>query len=98
ARELSDRALAWQRSAGVQRRLVGFEMTANGIARHRYAIHDAVRKVIQVNTMLHDSPERVNASPYQDGWMVQIVVGSSDETKSLLDPPSYRTFPHERAD
>jgi aminomethyltransferase len=34
-------ALAWQRAAGVTRRLVGFEMTGRGIARHGYAIHDA---------------------------------------------------------
>jgi len=34
-------ALAWQRAEGVKRRLVGFEMTGRGIARHGYAIHDA---------------------------------------------------------
>jgi aminomethyltransferase len=33
-------ALAWQRAEGVKRRLVGFEMTGRGIARHGYAIHD----------------------------------------------------------
>ncbi|HVU53242.1 MAG TPA: glycine cleavage system aminomethyltransferase GcvT [Polyangia bacterium] len=34
-------ALLKQRAAGPKRKLVGFEMTARGIARHGYAIHDA---------------------------------------------------------
>ncbi|HVV48034.1 MAG TPA: glycine cleavage system aminomethyltransferase GcvT [Polyangia bacterium] len=33
-------ALAWQRAVGVRRRLVGFEMTGRGIARHGYPIYD----------------------------------------------------------
>jgi len=33
-------ALVRQRALGVKRRLVGFEMTERGIARHGYAIHD----------------------------------------------------------
>jgi aminomethyltransferase len=35
-------ALAWQRAVGVQRRLIGFEMTGRGVARHGYAIYDPV--------------------------------------------------------
>jgi len=34
-------ALVKQRAEGIRRQLVGFEMTARGIARHGYAIHDA---------------------------------------------------------
>jgi glycine cleavage system T protein (aminomethyltransferase) len=34
-------ALTKQRAEGPKRKLVGFEMTARGIARHGYAIHDA---------------------------------------------------------
>jgi aminomethyltransferase len=34
-------ALLKERAAGVTRKLVGFEMTGRGIARHGYAIHDA---------------------------------------------------------
>jgi aminomethyltransferase len=39
-------ALVRQRAAGVTRKLVGFEMTARGIARHGYAIQDAEGKKI----------------------------------------------------
>ena len=35
-------ALVKQRAEGPKRKLVGFEMTARGIARHGYAIHEAV--------------------------------------------------------
>jgi glycine cleavage system H protein len=55
-------------------------------------------KVMKVNAALYAAPENVNTSPYGDGWMVQIVVASSDEKKSLMDPATYRTFLHEQAE
>ncbi|SRR5579871_6169469 len=55
-------------------------------------------QVVKVNAMLYAAPEYVNTSPYGEGWMVQIVVTSSDETKSLMDPTAYRTFLHAQAE
>jgi aminomethyltransferase len=40
-------ALVRQRAAGVARKLVGFEMTARGIARHGYAIHAATGRLAE---------------------------------------------------
>jgi aminomethyltransferase len=37
-------ALAAQREAGVSRRIVGFEVTGRGIARHGYAVHAGGRE------------------------------------------------------
>ena len=39
-------ALVAQRARGPARKLVGFEMTARGIARHGYAIHDAAGQTV----------------------------------------------------
>ncbi|HVV48033.1 MAG TPA: glycine cleavage system protein GcvH [Polyangia bacterium] len=55
-------------------------------------------QVVKVNAALYAAPENVNASPYGEGWMVQIVVTTLDEKKSLMDPASYRTLLHEQAE
>ena len=39
-------------------------------------------KILRVNSMLHDAPEQINANPYAEGWMVEIVLADSEETSS----------------
>lgn len=46
-------------------------------------------KVIEVNAALTDSPEKVNESPYEDGWMIVIEMGNQDELGELLDANGY---------
>ena len=45
-------------------------------------------KVVSVNTKLEESPELINESPYDFGWMVTIE--PSGELEDLLDSNSYR--------
>ena len=45
-------------------------------------------EVVEVNAMLVDAPEQVNASPYEDGWMVKI--RRSDNSDDLLTANQYR--------
>ena len=47
-------------------------------------------KIVKVNSELEDSPETVNSSPYDEGWLVEIEVGDSAEADSLLDADSYK--------
>jgi len=47
-------------------------------------------KIKKVNSELEDSPETVNASPYEEGWLVEIEVDDTSETDSLLDADSYK--------
>jgi len=47
-------------------------------------------KIIKVNSDLEDSPETVNSSPYDDGWLVEIEVDDKSETDILLDADSYK--------
>ena len=47
-------------------------------------------KIVKVNSELEDSPETVNTSPYEDGWLVEIEVGDKSETDDLLDADSYK--------
>jgi glycine cleavage system H protein len=47
-------------------------------------------KVIAVNTKLDDSPEIINDSPYDDGWLVELEVKDKAEVNTLLDAAAYK--------
>ena len=46
-------------------------------------------EIIEVNTELEDSPERINDDPYGDGWMYKIKMEDPDEVSGLLDADAY---------
>jgi len=46
-------------------------------------------EVIEINTKLEDSPELVNGSPYDDGWMVLVKPDNPAELDALMDKDSY---------
>ena len=45
-------------------------------------------KIVSINENLEESPELVNESPYEFGWMV--LIEPEGEVKGLLDAASYR--------
>jgi glycine cleavage system H protein len=47
-------------------------------------------KVVAVNTKLDDSPEIINSSPYDDGWLVELEVKDKTEVNTLLDAAAYK--------
>lgn len=47
-------------------------------------------KVVAVNTKLDDSPEIINSSPYDDGWLVEIEIRDKSEVNTLLDAAAYK--------
>ncbi len=47
-------------------------------------------RVIAVNEQLEDSPETVNADPYNDGWFFRLQPSAIDELEQLLDADAYR--------
>lgn len=46
-------------------------------------------RVLAVNTALAEAPERVNASPYDDGWMIEIAPADPAEFDTLMDKAAY---------
>ena len=46
-------------------------------------------EVIEANATLAASPEIVNSSPYEDGWMVRVRVADAAQLDELLDPDAY---------
>ena len=47
-------------------------------------------KVVAVNTKLDDSPEIINSSPYDDGWLVELEIKDKIEVDTLLDAAAYK--------
>jgi len=46
-------------------------------------------EVIDTNTALVDSPELVNSSPYEDGWIVRLDPEDPTRLEQLLDADAY---------
>jgi glycine cleavage system H protein len=47
-------------------------------------------KVTAVNTKLDDSPEIINKSPYDDGWLVEVEIKDKAEVNTLMDAAAYK--------
>lgn len=46
-------------------------------------------KVVEVNGELEGSPELVNDSPYEEGWMILVEVSNKSELDNLLSAEEY---------
>ncbi len=46
-------------------------------------------KVIEINDSLEDSPEFVNDSPYEDGWMIKVQVSDRSQIERLMSASEY---------
>ena len=46
-------------------------------------------EVVEANAALAASPELVNTSPYEDGWMVRVRVADPAQLDDLLDAEAY---------
>ncbi len=47
-------------------------------------------KIIEINPMLEEAPEKINLDPYGDGWLVVIIpVDWEADQHSLLTPETY---------
>lgn len=52
-------------------------------------------EVIEANEALADTPESVNDSPYDDGWICKIRLSDAGELAALMDADSYATHAEE---
>ena len=46
-------------------------------------------KIVEVNNILNDNPEKVNEDPYGKGWMVKIIINENATKNQLLDSKKY---------
>ena len=47
-------------------------------------------KITNVNKKLEESPEIINESPYDDGWLIEVEIANKSEISNLLDSDSYK--------
>lgn len=79
---------------------LGAALTANkvfGVVESTKSVSDLFSPiggtVVAINEALKDAPEKVNESPYGDGWMIVIeTAGTSSELDGLMDEAAYSAF------
>ncbi|WP_423185914.1 glycine cleavage system protein GcvH [Alishewanella sp. d11] len=49
-------------------------------------------EIVAINEALSDSPELVNSSPYEEGWMFKIKIADEAELSALLDAAGYQAI------
>ena len=49
-------------------------------------------KVIEVNSLLEDTPEVVNDDPYGQGWIIKIEVTNPPDVETLMSFDNYRNL------
>ena len=46
--------------------------------------------ILELNPILDKEPEKVNADPYGDGWMIKMKVDNPDDVTKLMDAEAYQ--------
>jgi glycine cleavage system H protein len=46
-------------------------------------------KIVEINEVLSDSPELINESPYEGGWMIIVELSDAGQMDQLLTPEQY---------
>ena len=49
-------------------------------------------RVAEKNQTVLDTPELINQSPYENGWLIKVQVETNDEFDELMDEDSYQSF------
>jgi glycine cleavage system H protein len=49
-------------------------------------------EVLEANSALADTPEKVNQDPHGDAWMVKVKLSSPDEINSLMTAADYQSY------
>jgi glycine cleavage system H protein len=48
--------------------------------------------IVEVNSALEDKPELVNESPYEEGWMIKVLLYDAAELGQLMTEEQYQAF------
>ena len=49
-------------------------------------------EVVKVNEALKDTPELINDSPYDEGWMIAVKVTKPEELNNLMSAEEYQKY------
>jgi glycine cleavage system H protein len=48
--------------------------------------------VIETNGALDEEPQRINSSPYEEGWLIKVIIKKSSELDDLMDKAAYEEY------
>lgn len=54
-------------------------------------------KIVSVNESLEGAPEKINESPFTEGWLVKLDMEDEEEFASLLDESEYEALVEEES-
>lgn len=54
-------------------------------------------EVVEVNEVLEAEPEKINESPFEEGWLVKLDIEDDSEFEDLLDESDYEELKEEEA-
>lgn len=54
-------------------------------------------EVTEANSLLADSPEKINSDPHGVAWLVKVKLGNPKEVDSLMDAAAYQKYIAEKA-
>ena len=53
-------------------------------------------EVVEVNSSAENSPEVINQSPYQEGWLIKVKPTNTGDYDDLLSPEDYESLINEK--
>lgn len=48
--------------------------------------------VIERNGTLDEEPQRINSSPYEEGWLIKVILKNPSELDELMDKAAYEEY------
>jgi len=54
-------------------------------------------EVVETNESLLDAPEKINDSPYEEGWIIRIRLGDSSQLEALMSSQEYSKYVEEES-
>jgi len=54
-------------------------------------------EVVETNTALHGTPEKINTDPHGDAWLIRIKLSNPADANGLMDAAAYEAFISEKA-
>ncbi len=49
-------------------------------------------KIIEINEELLNAPEKINESPFDEGWLIKLEMSDESELDTLMDSEQYKAF------
>ncbi len=54
-------------------------------------------EIVAVNSKLQDAPEKINADPHGDGWLIRVRLADHREIEALMTAEQYQAYLKEEA-